>query len=219
MPPVVVATNPVTMSRPLKFPGTNLRKFASLTAHCTGRSQRAPFDDDDVACIDPLHVAGNVGALAQERREQTGRPDLTIARDHVAHALRRRTNETHGLQHTGDIAAVLFQLLAIGLAGGHGYQLRREIHMTSLQRLDAGHEVAVGTFREGDQRQQRIGDAAASGEHHGFAWIVRGLDDVGNAPETPRVGDARTTKFMYDPFIHTSHAHHASQGRSAIPKL
>jgi hypothetical protein len=89
MPPVVVATNPVTMSRPLKLPGHQLSQIRFAHGPLHGGSQRAPLDDDDFAGIDPQHVALDFGALAQERREQTGRPDFAIARNHVAHALRR----------------------------------------------------------------------------------------------------------------------------------
>ena len=35
MPPVVVAMNPVTISRPVKPEGTSRLKFCSLTDHCT----------------------------------------------------------------------------------------------------------------------------------------------------------------------------------------
>ena len=70
----------------------------------------------------------------------------------------------------------------------------------------ADGEIVVGLFRQRDQLEQGVGDAAAGGQHHRFARIGRGLDDVGDPAEAGGVGDAGTPKFMYDPIIHAAHA-------------
>ncbi len=53
------------------------------------RAERAPFDDHDLARIDPEHVAPDTAPLAQVRRKQPRRPNLPITRNHIAHRVRR----------------------------------------------------------------------------------------------------------------------------------
>jgi hypothetical protein len=43
--------------------------------------------------------------------------------------------------------------------------------MSLLQCRDRSGKIAVGPFRELDQLQERVGHAAAGGEHDRFAWI------------------------------------------------
>ena len=54
--------------------------------------------------------------------------------------------------------------------------------------------------------EQRVGDAAAGGQHHRLARIRGRLDDVGDAAEAVGVCDARAAEFMHDPVVHASHA-------------
>jgi hypothetical protein len=89
--------------------------------------------------------------------------------------------------------------------------------VSGFKRFNGSHEVAVGPFRQTHQSEKRVGDAATSGQNDGLARIDGRLDDVGNSPKATGIGDARTTKLMYDPFIHTSNARHAGPGFRAIP--
>jgi hypothetical protein len=107
------------------------------------------------------------------------------------------------LQQTGNVATVLLELRDVGGAGRIGNQLLREFDMPPLQRIDGRHEI-VGTFRQGHERQQRIGDASTGRQDDGLPRVSGRFDDLGNAAETSRIGDAGTTEFMYYPFIHNS---------------
>ena len=215
MPGVVVATNPVTMRRPSKSAGTSLRRFCSLEAPLHRRAERPPLDDDDLARIDPQHIARDAPSLAQERREQPRRPKLAIARDDVAHGVRRRPDEAYRLQHAARCRGNPHSSCsAIGLVRRARQQFGGELLVPSLQLLDGRRDIALGTLRQRHQIEQRIGDAAARRQDDGLARVRRRFDDVGNAPEAARVGDARAAELMYDPFIHISHAPHPAR-RSA----
>jgi hypothetical protein len=76
---------------------------------------------------------------------------------------------------------------------------------------------ASRSWRERDGVQQRVGDAPAGGQHHGLARVRGSLDDVGDAPETIAVGDARTAKLVYHPLVHISRKRRTLRGAGAIP--
>ena len=156
IPLVVVATKPVTMSRPVKSGGTSLLQIRLARRPLHRRSQRAPFDDDDLARIDPQHLALDARALAQKRREQPRRPDLAVARDHVAHRVGRRADEAHGLQHAGDVAAIAFELRAVVLARG----LARSASAASSKWRVFSASMADGEIAVGPLRQRRPARAA-----------------------------------------------------------
>ena len=53
-----------------------------------------------------------------------------------------------------------------------------------------------------DQRQQRIGDAAARRQHDAEALAFVVVDDVGDALDAGRVGDTRSPELMDPPPVH-----------------
>ena len=74
--------------------------------------------------------------------------------------------------------------------------------MAHPQRIDGLLKVPVRPFSQGDRGQQPIGYAAAGRQHHRFARIERPFDDVGDAAKAGGVGDAGTSKLVYDPVVH-----------------
>ena len=220
MPAVVVATKPVTMSRPRKSSGTSLRRLRFARGPLHRGAERTPFDDDDLRARRPTSTSPSMRrALAQEGGEQPGRPDLPIAGNDVAHRVGGRADETHGLQHAGDIAAIAREVCAVSLAGRARQELRRELLVAPFQLLDRRRPYRRRAAPPASRTEQRIGDAAARGQNDRLARIGGCLDDVGDAPEATRIGDARTAEFMYDPFVHISHAPNLSRRRMRRPKM
>ncbi len=65
IPLTVVATNPVTIRRPVNPARHQALQIRFARRPLNGRPERTPFDDDDLARIDPQHVALDAAALAQ----------------------------------------------------------------------------------------------------------------------------------------------------------
>ena len=80
--------------------------------------------------------------------------------------------------------------------------------MARPERLDGRGEIAVRALRQASPRSSSASvtprQADSTTASRGLAAMI--LDDVGDPPEAVGIGDARAAEFMYDPFIHTSHA-------------
>jgi hypothetical protein len=190
---------------PAKLGGNQLLQIALALHPLHRRAERSPLDDDHLPGVDPLHLTLDAAALAQERCEQAGRPDLAIPRDHIAHRVGRRADEPYGLQHSRDVLAIAGELHAISVAGGRRQELRRKLLVPLPQLLERARNVPLGLLGERDGVQQRIRDPAAGRQHHGLARVGGGLDDVCDPAEAIRVRDARAAEFVHNPLVHILH--------------
>ena len=77
------------------------------------------------------------GPAAQQSLEQSRGPQLAIARDQVAHRGRRAADQSHGLQDSGDVAAVLVQDRDELVAEFAAQQFAREADVALAQLLQA----------------------------------------------------------------------------------
>ena len=160
------------------------------------RSERAPLDDQHLAGVQPLHRAPDLAATGKHRGEQARRPDFAVAGDHVADGLRRRAHEAHGVQHAEDVLAVGLQLRDIAVSLGaaeHGAGDRR---VPLDQGIDTGPVGVVVRLGGGDQRQQRVGDAAAGREDDTAHRMRVGFDDRGHPMEAVGVGDGGAAELV-----------------------
>ena len=144
--------------------------FALRPLH--GGTQRAPLHNDDLACVNPTHLAPDACALTQKWGEQAGRPQFPITRNHVAHGAGGVMDEAHRLQQAGNVTAVR-------LEPGHEVVTRRlrleqfvrEPDVTRLQGLEGGHAVAGCGFGRGYQPEQCVRNAAAGRQHDRFTRV------------------------------------------------
>jgi hypothetical protein len=172
---------------------------ARATRPTARRAERTPLDDDDLARVDPAHLAAAAGALLVELAEQARRPDLAEAGDQVDDVARRRTRQPHRVQDALEVVAVTVERghvepRGFGRAAGSAIAAWRDAQ--ALEPAPLG-----GSWpRPGDQRQQRIGDALAGRQHHAEPAGGLGLEDGGDAPEAVGIGDAGAAELVDDPF-------------------
>ncbi len=157
---------PVMISVPWKSALDQRARCSAATPPLHGRSERAPFHDDHTARIHPQRLAGTPGARLKVLVEQPRRPDLAIACDEVADIVGGRAGQLHGVQDALDVVAVPI----------HGRQVQRGVlrrqqrlgngGVALAQRLHLALVALILLLGEHHQAQQRIGDAAAGGQHH-----------------------------------------------------
>src|SRR5690606_11474851 len=95
-----------------------------------------PFDAHNLACIDPLHVAGPATAAAEVFAEKARRPDLAVARDEVACRLRCRADELNRLEDSENGLTVLDEDLHVLAACRRGQQRFRDLAMSCFELVD-----------------------------------------------------------------------------------
>jgi hypothetical protein len=66
----------------------------------------------------------------------------------------------------------------------------------------AGHEIPSGRSASDTKSSSASVTPRQADNTTASRGLSRRLDDIGDAPETIGIGDARTAKFMYDPLIH-----------------
>ena len=167
------------------------------------RAERSPFHRHDVARVDPVDGAGPAAAMPQVGAEQAGRPDLAVAGDEVAHRLRGRADQLDGVQDAGDVAAVLGERREV--FGACSSPASSVSAMTSCRWRSSSMRSATRPFLAlggGDEVQQRVGDAAARGQHDAEARMRILLEDAGDALHAYRIGDAGAAELMYAPPFH-----------------
>ena len=166
------------------------------------RAERRRVDPHDLPRVDPVHAAGAPAPRLQVAREQARRPDLAEAGDEVADDGRRDANQPDGLQDAGDVVAVGGQLLDVLLGIGGAEQRVGDDDVALPDRFQPLGVAVLLTLGGGDERQQRVGDAAARRQDRRDARQRIVLEDPRDPLHAGGVRDARPAEFVYPPRFH-----------------
>ena len=163
------------------------------------RTQRAPFDHDDLARIEPADGIAPA-ARGEEGGEQAAGPQFAEAGDPVLDVASRGAHERNGLQQALQVGEVRAQRSDIGGACLVRQQFGRDPLVTEPQPVErrgaGGLVVALGLRDEPDQF---VGDALAGREDQRDTPLGEFLDDRGDAAKAIGVGKARAAELMHDP--------------------
>ena len=201
-PSRVRATKPVMTSVALGARG--MRR--SALARDSGQRMLGPSGAwsicDDLARVDPVHLAGPRAARLEVAREEPRRPDLAEAGDEVAHHRRRDANQPDRLQDAGDLAAVGGELLDVVIGRRRGEQRAGDADVPPPDRFQPLGVAVLLPLGGAHEREQRIGDAAARREDRRHARQRIVLEDLRDPFHAGGVRHARPAEFVYSPRFH-----------------
>jgi hypothetical protein len=103
------------------------------------------------------------------------------------------------VQDAGEIGAIGVEACEPGLRGRRRQQRLGDQLVALPQQLQLRDISLVLAFGEADEVQERVRDALARGQHQPEPRGRLGFDDVGDAAEAGRVGDAGATELVNDP--------------------
>ncbi len=118
-----------------------------------GGSQLPPLDDDDTACVDPLHRAAAAAALLEEAVEKLRRPDLAVTGDEIGHVVCSLPREFHGVEDPLQVVTVAVEAGEIQPRGLRGQQRLGNRRVASTQRDDFGAIAVVLPLGKGHEPQ------------------------------------------------------------------
>ena len=103
-----------------------------------------------------------------------------------------------------DVAAVGLEQVDVVVAGLAGEQLARDADVALAQVEQPVVQSAEPCSARRDQVEQRVGDAAAGGQHDGLARRRVVFDDARDALHARGVGDARAAELVDFPGLHAA---------------
>jgi hypothetical protein len=141
---------PVMISVPWKSAGDRALHALARLRPLHGGPERTPFDDDDVARVDPARLAGQAGlAGIEELTEQPRRPDLAEAGDQVADVAGGRAGQPHGVEDALDVMPIAIEGRQVQPCRTRIQQFLRDGGMPGPQRIEGRRGSRDPVFQPG----------------------------------------------------------------------